>query len=148
MGVKDLFGFLIACAVLTVQLVAALPWSTPGPWYWPFMDYPMYSFPALAGDTASFHALDVNDCTLSSWRQVDAQELGIRPYRYRGMLRAAAQDDGESASHNRQLLETLVRRSFPEACGARLVQLDIPLEIPEEGWDRENWLPLEEWPLR
>lgn len=47
--------------VLAAQVAAMLP-GTDGSWYWPFVNYPMYSEARLPGTTFSFHRIRVTGC--------------------------------------------------------------------------------------
>ena len=45
------------CGVLAFQGWATYPFNHSGGWYWPFIDYPMYSAAKLPGDNFVEHAL-------------------------------------------------------------------------------------------
>ena len=48
---------MFVCGVLAFQGWATYPFNHSGGWYWPFVDYPMYSTAKLPGDNFVEHAL-------------------------------------------------------------------------------------------
>lgn len=74
--------------VLAVQLFALSP-AGRGGWYWPFVDYPMYSAAKEPGATFGLFDLEIVGCD-GERRALAAQDLRLPPFRYRNAVEVAA----------------------------------------------------------
>lgn len=74
--------------VLALQLFALSPHGRGG-WYWPFVDYPMYSAAKKPGATFGLFELYVVTCE-GAVRPLVAADLSLARFRYRNTLEVAA----------------------------------------------------------
>lgn len=111
----------VACVILLPSLWAGLPLNARYKgWYWPFIDYPMYSKPHYRGESFPMHELRVRPCAADSSIAVDHLTLGFRIFRFWRLLHSVA-DERPGAAEARQHLATAIRRKLPEpACGAEV----------------------------
>lgn len=101
--------------VLAAQLYVLLP-GTPGKWYWPFVNYPMYAAAHHAGEGFTFRELDAVPCAADApARRLDDHALGIGIFRLRNALETAtggrpdAPRDAAEVADSRRFLTTLAR---------------------------------------
>jgi hypothetical protein len=82
----------VSAGALGLQLWAIMPPLRGGrEWYWPFIDYPMYSKAFYASDTFTLRELRLVPCDKSRPSKVATwQDVGILPSRFRRMLAAVA----------------------------------------------------------
>lgn len=111
--------------VLSVQLFALSPMGRGG-WYWPFVDYPMYSAAKEPGATFGLFDLEIVSCD-GERRLVNARDLRLPPFRYRNAVEVAAGGrpdrprEPEEIPATRRFLTGLITREIPGAwCGAEV----------------------------
>lgn len=90
MGVRKAWAIAVAGGILGLQVFASAPHTT-GDWYWPFINYPMYSESKQVGDSFTYWELRVAPCAGDG----AAVPLGGRPlhitwFRFSRMLEAVA----------------------------------------------------------
>lgn len=115
----------VIAGVLAVQLFGVSPWGRGG-WYWPFLDYPMYSAAKYPGATFGLFELDAIACD-GTTRRLEATDLRIPRFRFRNALEVAAggrpdlrrtPDDIEAS---RRTLSRLIVEHLPGGwCAARV----------------------------
>lgn len=97
----------IVGGVLTAQLFALSP-AGRGGWYWPFVDYPMYSDTKRPGATFGLFDLEVVGCD-GVTRALTAADLHLPRFLYRNTLEVAA---GGRPDRPREPEEIPARRAF------------------------------------
>lgn len=78
----------VIAGVLGVQTFALLP-AGRGGWYWPFVDYPMYSDAREPGATFGLFDLELVSCD-GERRALSSADLKLPRFRYRNALEVAA----------------------------------------------------------
>jgi len=142
----------VSALVLGLQLWAIVPRGHAMDWYWPFMDYPMYSRPHFAGETFRQHDLRLVPCRGGSGRErVQAWQLGVEPFMMIGLLR----DLDTAAAHRRltrdsaeTLLGHLVSNRWPGSyCTAQLWQRGVVIGAPGPVPVDPLWQVIHTWPI-
>jgi hypothetical protein len=141
--------------VLAAQVYAMAP-GTSGSWYWPFMNYPMYSAAKQPGAGFSFRRLEAVPCDAGGPRaELPAETLGVQTFRFRNLLETAAggrrdapAPSAEAIDEARAALAALARRHAPAGtCTLEITTRDFVVDAaglvdptpPERGVAR--------WPL-
>ena len=97
-------------------------------WYWPFVNYPMFSSARYPGDGVDFWILHGVECSgKESTRELKHADLHIRTFNFFATLRNAAKiankdpQERQVALHAQQLLSRMLNKYFPgEFCSAQV----------------------------
>ena len=146
----------VICGVLAVQLFAISPEGRGG-WYWPFVDYPMYSDAKQPGATFGLFDLEAIGCD-GAVRPVSASDARLPPFRFRNAVALAAgtipqrpdrpRDQVEVEARRRQLVD-IVRSEIPgDWCELRVHGRIFRMN--EHGLEATDVprQPLAAWPVR
>jgi hypothetical protein len=143
-GGKVLAGAVIA-GILGLQLAANL---TAIDWYWPFINYPMYSDAHYRGDVFRYYELRQQACRRAlPPAPVGAGTLRLGRFRYLQMLEQIAGDTAQAAEFRVDLSRMARRYLEPPPC--RLEVWERIVEIGPAGAhpERAEWRRAVAWPL-
>ncbi len=91
MGLPKVFAAAFCAAVVALQAYTMLPGRAGNGWYWPFVNYPMYSRTHRAGDSFSRLDLRAVPCTPGgAGRPISGEHLRVKWAPYKLMLLEAA----------------------------------------------------------
>lgn len=124
----------LLASILGVHAFVALPGIRFGGWYWPFIDYPMYSNPHYTGEAVPFLSLAGIPCEGGPASAITPESLGIGWHRLNYLL--VPFGDGDESTHGGvQLLRELTEeRHGGRICMLRVHRAEVRLgEIPEGG---------------
>jgi len=128
-SLKKISTSMLILAVLGVQLWVIIPPGSHGDWYWPFVEYPMYSGAHKATDSVVMVALRVRKCGSGSPPVTVTDSLGIPLIRFEGLLKSAIshRDPAGRAASISILNESIARSHTDRGCSAQIMTQSIPL---------------------
>lgn len=149
---KKAFAIAVSGGMLLFQAAEVV--SPTDGWYWPFMDYPMYSVPNYEGDTYFEYGLRLAPCDPGQPpRAMDFGAMGIQYFDFRTLLVEAAvvNDRWEireetTAQARRFLGRRAVRRAGPGYCRA---EIQVKRHVIREGvgYREPTWETARTWEL-
>jgi hypothetical protein len=133
-------------AILGAQALMALPPDLFGAWYWPFLDYPMYSRAHHPGEEIRFRKVEGRPCGGGDAIALTQMDLGIQWYALDNLLGQVAEGAGEGGNDPRERLGRLVGELHAgRLCSVQVYSRSIRLgELPEGGAAAVPWQPLGE----
>ncbi|HEX5436703.1 MAG TPA: hypothetical protein VFW98_06070 [Gemmatimonadaceae bacterium] len=155
MTLRKLFAIGVCVAILGAQIwVIAPPLGRSRTWYWPFLNYPMYSRSLPAGSVFKQYALDALPCAGGPAPIVVSDDLlGLRRFRAYDLLQSIDDTVGSAASRaaadsSMALIDHLVStRSSVSLCTLRLRVQSITLG-PDGVQDPDLvWSTVRSWPV-
>lgn len=88
------YAVLIIAAILGAQFWVIVPRKWEQFWYWPFMNYPMYSTPHYPGDQFSRYELWAGPAGKPELlRLIPSEDLHLTTFKYSALLREAIERD-------------------------------------------------------
>lgn len=122
---------LIIVGVLVAQSWTIVPLRWEQFWYWPFMNYPMYSAARYAGDEFSSYELWAGPAGKpDDVRFITSQELHLTTFKYAKVLRMASNRDGSVVyGHDESASEFIAR-----VVAQRMPGQPLRLQIWEHTW--------------
>ena len=140
-----------ACVLLSQAAEVVRPSSG---WYWPFMDYPMYSGSHPAGATVYQNRFVVSPCdSLAPPRVIPSRTMGVKPFDFQHLLdlAAAIQERYPTSPESRdwaiaELSRLALIRVDGDNCGAG-VEVRRHRIDPVAGYREPLWEPVRAWPL-
>lgn len=129
-------------AVLALQAYVMVPPMNPlRGYYWPFVDYPMYSGAFHPGDRYMIHELRVIGCNGGPARALAPADLGLEQKFYLLRLLRGIATNGPGADQARETLTRVVRTRLPGSCNAEVWEYAIELGsdgplVDEAAWRR------------
>ncbi|HEX7049639.1 MAG TPA: hypothetical protein VF188_05455 [Longimicrobiales bacterium] len=135
MRLRKGFALMIIAGVLGFQLRVILPRGGGTDWFWPFINYPMYSAAHYAGEAVRPRELRIVPCEPGRpARPVDWHLLRIPKFRYRAVVRTLVSDGPRTLS----MPDTAVVARL-----SRLIREHVPGNYcTAELWGRTFVLPL------
>jgi hypothetical protein len=88
MAIKKSFYAVVISSILGMQVYTILPGS-PEAWYWPFINYPMYSAPTRPGDKFRIDELRVIPCGQGSAIRLSHRDLHVTYFAFLNLLENA-----------------------------------------------------------
>lgn len=145
--VKKILASAVTIAVLGLQLWIIVPPGRHGGWYWPFVDYPMYSGAHKATDSVMRVALRVRKCHRNAPWSLVTDSLGIPLTRFQELLYAAISRRNHSArdSSISILNQSIARRPADRGCSAEILTQAIPLATFDWTARAEPWTQALAW---
>ncbi len=154
LALRKLAVGLLVSGVLGFQLYCVLP---IGPkyrnWYWPFVNFPMFSTPVEPGSLISAWELRAQPCAARSQVQVlTFRDLGVRTFNFVALLRNAGKvgnpepRDVEKARNAQSALSVLLNQRFPgRFCNAELWRKSVVLETTIDTRTQPPWERVHMW---
>lgn len=138
---RRLFVALLLGGILVAQALVALPPVVDGSWYWPFLDYPMYSQAHHRGEEMRFRKLEALPCDGGEAIRLRHVDLGLQWFHLDNLLVQAMESEDRREDDPRGRLRSLVVARYPERlCAVRIYERSMHLgEIPAGGVDAVPW---------
>lgn len=146
---KFLLSVVIA-AVLGLQLWIILPPGRHGVWYWPFMEYPMYSGAHTAGESVMMRDIRISGCGPQAHRSIVTDTLNIPFVRYSALLNSVVSKNERTPE--RDSLAALLGHAIETRYGAHWCEAQIlarPIPVANFDWTvpATPMVPVYEWTL-
>lgn len=137
---RRVFVVSFLAAVIGVQAFIAIPPGRHHSWFWPFMDYPMYSGAHHEGEEVSFHRLEGTPCDGVEPVALTNTDLGILWFTFQDLLSTSAREGRDPGGRLTTLLEDALGGTL---CGARVYQRTVVVgRLPEGGPASVPWRPV------
>ena len=154
MRLRKAYAVAISAVVLGLQFWVIVPPRGYNAWYWPFVDYPMYSAPRYAGDQFRYHELRALPCdTAAPPLVVDYKRLRVTKFRFYALLAHSSRIvRAELTTDTSDTTLALLRRLVGDRVGGAYCTVELlerRFTIPKSGpVEREPpWRRVYAWPL-
>jgi len=107
----------VIVGALALQIWVMIPSTNRGGWYWPLLNYPMYSAAHHASDTVDIRRLALATCSASDRFFPVPDSLGIPKLSFPELLKAV--ENGSSAAT--ATLDADILSRYPRACRGRIL---------------------------
>lgn len=127
-----------------------LPPGRHGVWYWPFMEYPMYSGAHSAGESVMMRAIRISACGPRAHRMIVTDSLGIPLVRYFALLNSVVSK--HERAPERDSLVSLLSHAIETRYGTHWCEAQIiarPIAVANFDWTvpASPMVPVYEWTL-
>jgi hypothetical protein len=136
--------------VLGLQLWIVLPPGQHGGWYWPFVEYPMYSTAHPPTDSVTAFALRVWTCKASAIAVPVTDSLGMPLLGLRSLMASVVSTHttpSRRAASLNVLSEAIAASTKHRACAAEIVTRSIPVATFDWTARTASWTRAFRWNL-
>ena len=153
MNLPKTFAACVAGAVLAFQLYIALPVGTRGAWYWPIIDYQMYSAAKQRGDRVEVFEFRARPCDGSPAHPITTRDLGITHLRFQDVLENARGGERRSRwdmsqAEARALIARLIEQASPgRYCAGQVWKHSYTVGQDDPAGADVDWHRADGWPF-